>query len=121
MQAMFKDANYNMKVHIKVQFCMLVLPETTYLHPPPRNDTKGAPKKDKHVVLSKRDHLHSRIMLTLTIQIQVSQSKSIGSNRKSACKSNMSPNVNPPLVKVDIPHIDKILLFNSGADLDIDL
>jgi hypothetical protein len=51
MQARFKDVDYNMKVHIKEKFHMFVLLETTSMHPPPEKfKTKGAPKKDKHIV-----------------------------------------------------------------------
>jgi hypothetical protein len=52
---MFKDVDYNIKVHIKEQLWPLVLPETTFMHPPPRKvDTKDAPKKDKHIVHTKK-------------------------------------------------------------------
>lgn len=94
MQAQFNVDDYNLKVHIKEQFRQFVLQETNYIRQPPRKvDTKGALKKGKHIVQSMQ---HSPSLWenveSLDLDAQVSQSKSIGSSRKSASKSNMSPN-----------------------------
>jgi len=111
MNARFKGVDYNMKVHIREKIYKFFLLETTSMPPPPwKFKTKGAPKKDKHIVwLTKRspslwEHVDSRDPDT-----QVSYSKSTGSSRISVHKSNMSPN--PPPVKVNIQHKDKISLF----------
>jgi hypothetical protein len=70
MQVMFKDVDYNIKVHIKKQLWQLVLPEITFMHPPPRKVDKKMRQRRINILYSqKRDHLHYRIMLTLMIQI----------------------------------------------------
>lgn len=62
--------------------------------PPPRKvNTKCALKKSKHIVWSiKQSPSLWENVESLDLDAQVSQSKSIGSSRKSASKSNMSPN-----------------------------
>nr|ABN05752.1 Ovarian tumour, otubain, related [Medicago truncatula] len=55
LQARFKDADYNMKLHLKEQFRQFVLLETTSMRPlPNKGTTKGAPKKDKQSIRSTR-------------------------------------------------------------------
>jgi len=122
--AWFKDADYTMKVHMKEQLQQFVLPETTSMRPPPNKvTTKGAPRKDKQRSRSTRKSPSLwEIVDYQEQQTQGSQTKSTGTSRKSAQKSNMSPtppkpvpkNLKPIPVKVHIPHKDQTPIWMHG-------
>jgi hypothetical protein len=108
-----------MKVHLKEQFRQFVLPETTSMCPLPNKvTTKRAPKKDKQSIrLTRRSPFLWETVDSQEQETQGSQTKSTGTSRKSARKSNMSPTPSKPIpknlkkptpVEVLIPHKDQI-------------
>lgn len=73
-----------MNFHIKEQFQQFVLSETTSIRPLPKKvTTKRAPKKDKHIIWSKKrppslqEHVESQ-----DPQTQASHRHSTGTNKK---------------------------------------
>jgi len=91
------------------------------MRPPPNKvTTKGAPKKDKQSIRStRRSPSLWEIVDSQEQQTHGSQTKSTGTSRKSARKSNMSPippksipkYPKPTPVKVHIPHKDQIPIW----------
>ena len=103
-----------MKLHTKEQFRQIVLPETTSMrHRQKKVTTKGASKKDKQSIRStRRSPSLWKIVDSHEQETQGSQTRSTGTSRKSARKSNVSPTPPKPTpVKVHMPHKDEIPIW----------
>lgn len=70
LKTWFKDVDYNMQMHIKEHIRQFVLLEKTFVPPSKKLNTKGAPKKVDVSCGQLSDHLLSRSMLMLMIQIK---------------------------------------------------
>lgn len=70
LKTWFKDVDYNMQMHIKEQIRQFVLLEKTYVPLSKKLKHKRCTKEGRCFVRSTSDHLLSRSMLTLVIQIK---------------------------------------------------